>query len=61
MAIIRAIDHNKKLSTLELGKEEFAVLKEQAVAADISVEEAALILMTDGKTSRFKGTIYVDE
>lgn len=61
MAIIRAVDHNKKMSQLEITDEQLATFKEQAKEGGFSVEEAILIEMTDNKTSRFKGTIYIEE
>lgn len=59
MAIVRAIDENKKMEQMELTDEEFMLLKEQAATAEFSLEDMALILLTNGKTSRFKGTIEV--
>lgn len=59
-AIVRAIDHNKRLSTLRLDEGMFSELKRNADGAGVSLETAALILATDGRTSRFKGKFYVE-
>lgn len=61
MAKISLIDADKRLTMHEFTDEEFAKLKEYAEAAGESLEETALLLLTDGQTSRFPGNIYIEQ
>lgn len=59
-ATVRVIDHEKKMSILDLNEESFEKLKSDADAAGLSLEDMALIHMTGSKTSRFKGTVLIE-
>lgn len=60
MAKIHVIDENNKQETLELNQEQYERLKNDAELADISVDEMAIIHMTNGRTSRFTGKVLVE-
>lgn len=59
-ATVRVIDHEKKLSVLDLSEEAYDKLKSDAEAASLTLEDMALIHMTGSKTSRFKGTVSIE-
>lgn len=60
MAKIHVIDSKNEKNTLEITQEQYDKLKNDAELADISIDEMAIIHMTDGKTSRFTGRVLVE-